>query len=181
MSDLRTRKYHQWFQGADVDRDGVLTRDDLMRIAERAAAAQGIAPNSPHARQLNESMDWFWTDIIAPHDSDGDERVDRAEMTQGFLISLNDRSRYPEQIKWIADLVFDLGDTDGDGKISLDEFTQVFGAGMQVPTADCTHVFNRLDLDESGTLPRLGYHDAVIEFFYGDDPKAAANHLFGRI
>ncbi|WP_026412606.1 EF-hand domain-containing protein [Actinomadura oligospora] len=181
MSDLRTRKYQQWFQGADMDGDGVLSREDMVRIAERAVEAKGIPPNSPHARQLNESMDRFWTEIIAPYDVDGDEAVDVAEMTEGFHAALTDRSRYAEQIKWVADLIFDLGDTDRDGVISLDEFSQVFGAGMRVPDTDCAHVFGLLDADGSGTLGRPEYHDAVVEFFYGDDPNAPANHLFGRI
>ncbi|MEV4253338.1 EF-hand domain-containing protein [Spirillospora sp. NPDC049652] len=181
MRDLRTRKYHQWFQGADADGDGLLARGDLMRIAERAVAVQGVPPNSPHARQLNESMDWFWVGVIAPYDRNGDDQVNRAEMTEGFMAALTDRSRYTQQIKWIADLIFDLGDADRDGRISLAEFSQVFAAGMQIPSTDCALVFNQLDLDGSGTLGRTQYHDAVIEFFYGDDPDAAANHLFGRI
>lgn len=181
MSELRTRKYHRWFQGADADGDGFLARGDLVLIGERAASAKEIPPNSPHARQLNESMDWFWTDVIAPFDRDGDERVDRSEMTDGFHAALTDRSRYPEQVKWIADLVFDLGDSDGDGRITLIDFSQVFGAGMQIPGPDCADVFAKLATDGSGALTRPAYHDAVVEFFYGDDPGAAANHLFGRI
>ncbi|MEV5573353.1 EF-hand domain-containing protein [Spirillospora sp. NPDC052269] len=181
MSDLRTRKFQQWFQGADVDGDGVLSREDIVQIAERAVEAKGIPPNSPHARQLNESMDRFWMEIIAPYDADGDDAVDAAEMTEGFHAALTDRSRYSEQIKWVADLVFDLGDSDRDGLITLAEFSQVFGAGMRVPDTDCAAVFGRLAASGADGLGRPEYHDAVVEFFYGDDPKAPANHLFGRI
>ncbi|WP_314616086.1 hypothetical protein [Streptomyces stackebrandtii] len=38
-----------------------------------------------------------------------------------------------------------------------------------------------MDRDGSGALDRAEFHRALTEFFYGNDPDAPANHLFGRI
>lgn len=38
-----------------------------------------------------------------------------------------------------------------------------------------------MDRDGSGALNRAEFHQAVAEFFYGNDPQAPANHLFGRV
>jgi hypothetical protein len=50
-----------------------------------------------------------------------------------------------------------------------------------VSSEDCAAVFDALDRDSSGGLDRAEFHQALAEFFYGDDPDAAAAHLFGRV
>ncbi|MEU9256142.1 EF-hand domain-containing protein [Streptomyces sp. NPDC048270] len=71
-------------------------------------------------------------------------------------------------------------DQDGDGKVDQAEFQQMFDSVAGVPGGDCVAVFAALDRDGSGALDRAEFHQAVTEFFYGNDPDAPANHLFGR-
>ncbi|MGW4808684.1 EF-hand domain-containing protein [Kitasatospora sp. NPDC004272] len=181
MTALRERKYGQWFRGADVDGDGFITRRDVRMMSERYIAARGIAPDSDEARPLLGRMDGFWADVIAPMDRNGDGKVDLREMVDGFRQALTDPARYPEQIGPVADCFFDLVDLDGNGRIDRAEFQLMFDAVAAVPGGDCAEVFAALDLDGSGGLDRDEFHRAVLEFFYGDDPAAAANHLFGRL
>ena len=181
MTALQDLKYGQWFRGADVDGDGVITQQDVRTMSERYIAARGTAPDSPTARQLTELMDGFWTNVIAPMDQDGDGKVDLREMTEGFRRTLTDAAQYPEQIEPVSNCFFDLVDLTGDGKIDQAEFQLMFDSVAGVPGEDCAAAFAALDRDGTGALDRAEFHEALTEFFYGNDPDAPANHLFGRV
>ncbi|WP_394436630.1 EF-hand domain-containing protein [Streptomyces sp. SGAir0957] len=181
MTELRTRKYERWFHAADVDGDGAITRQDVVLMSERYVQARGILTDAPQARQMYETMHRFWESVIAPFDLDKDDRVTSAELTQAFTAAFTDRARYPEELAPVADRFFDLADSDGDGAITRTEFTHIFGSTGRAADEECAEVFSALDLDASGALSRAEYHRAAAEFFYGDDPGAAANHLFGRL
>jgi Ca2+-binding EF-hand superfamily protein len=181
MTEVRDLKYRQWFRGADVDGDGVITRQDVRLMGERYTTARGAAPESATARRLTEGLDAFWANVIAPMDQDGDGKVDLREMTEGFRQTLVDPALYPQQVGPVADCYFDLIDLDGDDKVDQAEFGEIFGLAGNVSSTDCAAVFNALDLDGSGELDRAEFHHALAEFFYGDDPDAPATHLFGRI
>ncbi|MFD3515719.1 EF-hand domain-containing protein [Streptomyces sp. NPDC058657] len=149
-------------------------------MSERYIAARGAAPDSATARMLAEGMDGFWTNVIAPMDQDGDGKIDLGEMTEGFRRAVTDRAQYPEQIEPVTNCFFDLADLNGDGRIDQAEFQQMYDSVAGVPSEDCAAVFAALDRDGSGALDRAEFHQAVAEFFYGDDPDAPANHLFGK-
>ncbi|MEV0678689.1 EF-hand domain-containing protein [Actinosynnema sp. NPDC050436] len=180
MTQVQDLKYRQWFRGADVDGDGVITRQDVRMMGERYIAARGAAPDSATARRLTDGLDAFWTGVIEPMDRDGDGKVDLREMTEGFRTALADPSRYPQQVGPVADCYFDLIDLDGDDRVDQAEFQQIFGLAGNVSPEDSAAVFAALDLDGSGGLDRAEFHRALAEFFYGDDPDDPATHLFGR-
>ncbi|GGT43528.1 EF-hand domain-containing protein [Nonomuraea spiralis] len=180
MTALQERKYRQWFRGADVDGDGVITRQDVLLMAERYIVARD-ASQSPTAQRLTQELDAFWTHVIAPMDQDGDGKVDLREMTEGFQRALTDPALYPQQIQLVADCYFDLIDLDGNDKIDQEEFQQIFGLAGNLPVEHCGAVFTALDLDGSGVLDRTEFHQALAEYFYGNDPDAPANHLFGKV
>ncbi|MFD5826983.1 EF-hand domain-containing protein [Lentzea sp. NPDC060358] len=181
MTEVQDLKYRQWFRGADVDGDGVITVEDVRLMGERFIAARGATPGSKVARRLTEGLEAFWTTVIAPMDSDADGKVDLREMTEGFRRALASPTQYPQQVGPVADCYFDLTDADGDDRVDLAEFREIFGMAGNVSEEDCAAVFHSLDLDESGGLDRAEFHQALMEFFYGDDPDAPAAHLFGRI
>lgn len=181
MTGIQDLKYRQWFRGADVDGDGVITCQDVRLMGERYVAARGAAQGSTTSRRLVEGLEAFWTNVIAPMDQDGDGQVDLREMTEGFRRALADRALYPQQVGPVADCYFDLIDLDGDDRVDRAEFGEIFGLAGNVSAEDCAAVFEALDLDGSGGLDRAEFHRALEEFFYGDDPAAPAAHLFGRI
>ncbi|MEV7121251.1 EF-hand domain-containing protein [Kitasatospora griseola] len=181
MTGLQDLKYRQWFMGADVDGDGVISRQDVLLMGERFIAACGDVSHSAAAQRLREGLDTFWAQVLAPQDQDGDGRIDLPELTEGFRRALTDPSLYPQQIQPVAECYFDLADLDGNGVIDRSEFEQVFGLAANLPFDECGRVFAALDLDGSGALDRFEFHEALAEFFYGDTPGAAANHLFGLI
>ncbi|MET8968602.1 EF-hand domain-containing protein [Streptomyces hydrogenans] len=181
MTALQDLKYGQWFRGADVDGDGFITQSDVRKMSERYINARKTTPDAETTRRLMEGMDLFWSNVIAPMDQDGDGKVDVREMTEGFKSVLTDRAFYPQQIGPVSDCFFDLVDLNGDGRIDQGEFQQMFDSVAAVPSQDCAAVFAALDLDGSGGLDRDEFHQALEEFFYGNDPDAPANHLFGTI
>lgn len=181
MTTVQDLKYRQWFQSADVDGDGVITVRDVRMMGERFTSARGAAAESETAHRLNDGLEAFWTNVIAPMDLDGDGKVDLQEMIEGFRQRLADPSLYAQQCEPVADSYFDLIDLDGDDRIDREEFREIFGAAGNVSPEDCFAVFDALDLDGSGGLDRAEFHRALKEFFYGDDPESPAIHLFGRI
>ena len=181
MTEIRDLKYRQWFKGADVDGDGVITCQDVRLMGERYIAARGVAPEATTARRLTEGLDTFWANVIAPMDQDCDGQVDLREMTEGFRRALADPALYPQQVGPVADCYFDLIDLDGDDRVDQAEFGEIFGLAGNVSTEDCSAVFAALDVDGSGGLDRAEFHRALEEFFYGDNPDAPAAHLFGKI
>jgi Ca2+-binding EF-hand superfamily protein len=181
MDELRQRKYERWFHGADVDGDGAITRQDVVLMSERYLRARDVAPDSAQARRMHDTMRHFWDSVIAPADTDKDDRVTSAEAVRAFTAAFADRARYPEELAPVADRFFDLADADGDDAISRAEFTHIFGSTGRAADDECAAVFDALDLDGSGALSRTEYHRAASEFFYGNDPDAPANHLFGRL
>ncbi|MEU7481959.1 EF-hand domain-containing protein [Lentzea sp. NPDC042327] len=181
MTEVRDLKYRQWFKGADVDGDGVITCEDVRLMGERYVAARGAALQPATARHLVEGLEAFWTGVIAPMDQDGDGKVDLREMTEGFRRALGDRGLYPQQVGPVADCYFDLIDLDGDDRVDRTEFEEIFRLAGNVSPEDCAAVFDALDVDGSGGLDRAEFHQALAEFFYGDDPHAPAAHLFGKI
>ncbi|XVS62222.1 EF-hand domain-containing protein [Actinosynnema sp. CA-299493] len=181
MNGVRDLKYRQWFKGADVDGDGVITREDVRLMGERYIAARGDASESETARRLTDGLDAFWASVIAPMDQDGDGKVDLREMTEGFRQALADPTLYPHQVGPVGDCYFDLIDLDGDDRVDQAEFGEIFGLAGNVSPEDCAAVFDALDVDGSGGLSRDEFHQALAEFFYGDNPDAPATHLFGRI
>lgn len=181
MNHVRDLKYRQWFKGADVDGDGVITRQDVRLMGERYIAARDGASKPETAHRLTEGLDTFWATVIEPMDRDGDGKVDLREMTEGFRQALTDPALYPQQVGPVADCYFDLIDLDGDDRVDQAEFAEIFGLAGNVSPEDCAAVFAALDRDGSGGLDRAEFHQALAEFFYGDDPDAPAAHLFGRI
>ena len=181
MTGVCDLKYRQWFKGADVDGDGVITHQDVRLMGERYIAARRAAPGDATARRLTEGLDAFWTNVIAPMDQDGDGKVDLREMTEGFRRALADPALYPQQVGPVSDCYFDLIDLDGDNRVNQAEFGEIFGLAGNVSSEDCAMVFTALDVDGSGSLDRAEFHRALAEFFYGDDPDAPAAHLFGKI
>src|ERR1041384_2667705 len=103
MTAVQDLKYRQWFNGADVDGDGVITRRDVRLMGERYIAARGAAPESTTARRLTDGLDAFWANVIAPMDQDGDGKVDLREMTEGFRRALADSTLYPHPVGPVAD------------------------------------------------------------------------------
>ncbi|GHA49427.1 calcium-binding protein [Streptomyces spiroverticillatus] len=181
MTALQDLKFGQWFRGADVDGDGFITQQDVRRMSERYINARATPPDPQTIRRLTQEMDQFWSHAIAPMDQDGDGKVDLREMTEGFKRVLTDRTLYPQQIAPVTNCFFDLVDLNGDGKIDQSEFQQMFDSVAAVPGNDCAAVFAALDVDNSGGLDRDEFHQALEEFFYGNDPDAPANHIFGRV
>ncbi|MFJ2821530.1 EF-hand domain-containing protein [Streptomyces toxytricini] len=181
MTALQDLKYAQWFKGADIDGDGFITQRDVRAMSERYLDARNTPHDSTTAHRLTAGMEEFWINVIAPMDQDGDGKVDLREMTQGFKQALTDPAHFPEQVEPVSNCFFDLVDLNADGRIEQDEFQLMFHSIAGAPREDCAHVFAALDKDGSGALDRAEFHQAVKEFFYGNDPDAPANHLFGRI
>ena len=180
--DLQERKLARYFADLDSDGNGVLEESDLAAAAGRTARAFGYADDAPAAQRLREACLGFWRELIAPMDADGDGRVTPAEMLAAFRRQLSGdpadsprRSGRPRSCSsgW-ATPTRTAGSTGGVGEAVLGVRPR---APRGVPGRPSAASTARAD----GRVSREQFHQALTEFFYGGDPAAPGNVVFGRL
>jgi Ca2+-binding EF-hand superfamily protein len=159
----------------DINKDGVVERDDLMGLATRIAERSGWSEGSAEYERVSTAYDAIWSSFWAASDTDGDGRVTIDERFAGleFFDSLP-----AEELKSVASppisAVFDALDLDGDGEISRGEYSACVTA-LGVSEADADEAFEKLDANSDGRLTRDEYIDRLIEFYASSDPEVAGN------
>lgn len=96
-------------------------------------AVCGVKPDSPVGENpLAQYMELFHR-LVARADTDGDDRVSRAEFLASVGASVANTSG--RAMRPVADAVFATVDTDGDGRISREEFARLLEV-MDAPMDD---------------------------------------------
>ena len=78
------------------------------------------------------------------------------------------------------DAVMAIADEDGDGKLTVEEHVKWTGALMNLPEPDARMIHDLLS-DEDGLLSTRDLLEAIREFYFSEDPKAAGNWLLGSL
>ncbi len=176
------KKLEVGFEGFDANGDQILSEEDFVMASERLVTAFGLTPQSPEAKQLRTKWEDVWTDFIQPLDSDGDGRVTCAEFTQGFAAGLSDDpDGYRRRLAPIIDLLMDIADRDRDGKLSRDEFVIAYKAILGRTDEALGIAFDHLDADADGYITGDEWHQAVREYWGGEDENARGNWLLGPL
>jgi Ca2+-binding EF-hand superfamily protein len=182
MGDLRERKLRRYFDAIDADESGALTRGGFELVARRYVDALGLAHDSEEAARTRTATLKIWDDLIEPMDANGDGEVSPEEFSAAFgRFLLADRAVYAASMRPSADAYFDLCDADGSGEVDEREFVRLMGAACAIPAGEAAATYRSLVPAGHEGMTRDSWHGALLEFFYDEDPGAAANHLFGRI
>lgn len=182
MDALRARKFQRYFDALDSNDDGRLSKDDFELGGRRYAEKLGYAVGSAEQRRLSGMAVRLWTDMVSSMDTDGDGEVTHEEFQAALDQNLStDRADYAAQVRPVIETYFSLADGDSDGEISREEFTALFTTVARIPETDAAANFSAIGAEHSEMLSRDQFHEAMAEFCYGTDPRAPANHLFGRL
>ena len=181
LTELQTRKITHTFNLADLDRDGVLQRNDYEAYAVAMANAFGVPHDSSayQALQQKSLTDWEMTRQLAARGDDSitlpeflafHESVINSPMLDSFV------SGYVDSTLKMWTMVDPQGPADGANAYRFARFLQVFG----ISQAEAEAAFRHLDRNGNGFMDRAEMIQAQKEFFTSNDPNAAGNWLLGN-
>jgi hypothetical protein len=178
LTDLQQRKLAHLFRLYDADGNGVVELADFERVLAALAAARGWGPGHPRYARLRELYLSQWQALAVGALPPGSGRIP----PEGWIALWNAilQASYNERVAALCEVLFESMDADGDGWISLDESRQWFAAYTGDP-AEADAVFPRCDLDGDGRVSRGEWLALVDEFFFGSEPDAPGNLIFGRL
>jgi Ca2+-binding EF-hand superfamily protein len=178
LSDLKRRKFTNYFKLLDHDHDGALEREDFESIARSAAVLRGIAIDSPAFEAMETVIMLTWAHTQEFTDSDRDGKVTVEEWLQTLEATIASEEQYAVYVTPFAVGLFDLLDADSDGAVGAREyraFLECFGSSGDGAEEN----FKRLDTNGDGALTKDEALQLVREFHMSDNPNDAGNWLFG--
>ncbi|MDX6743242.1 EF-hand domain-containing protein [Actinocorallia sp. A-T 12471] len=179
-SELQDRKLDRAFDHLDVNRDGMVDREDLAGLGARFLIGFGEPPTSSPGRTLLESFDLVWAAVMSRLDLDADSRIGRDQFRRGMAEAFIVGPDYEPVLRPANQAVARICDADADGLIDPVAF-RTMQTAYGTAEADIASAFGALDADGDGMLTVSELERAAREFYTGDDPRAGGNWLFGRI
>lgn len=177
LTPFQEIKLDRAFSLFDADSDGLIERRDIDLIIDNVAKAAGTDVGSSAYAKIQTGYGKLWM-IIAAFDADNDGYVTRNEWRTAMDTVLDSESTYAEIIWGFADQLFALFDTDGNGVVSELEYT-LWLTSHHITRNAAIGAFRTLDTNSDGNIDANEMRAIVQEFFYGDDPDAPGNWLFG--
>jgi len=178
-ADLRERNIGSVFDLADADRDGYITKDDLVAGARKVLDELGVTDAGLRAEIVGLYQP-VWRQLRADCDGDGDGRVGRAEFTAAFTAGLGDpRAYYRRLFGPIVDRFARVMDQDGDGFVDAGEYARAW-ASQGVDERVIAAAFERLDADADGKISVAEVSDAIGQLMLSQDPGDPGTAVLGH-
>src|SRR5262245_59901943 len=83
-SELQDRKLDRAFDQLDLNRDGMVDREELVGLGSRFLLGFGEPPTSLPGRTLLDAFDHMWAALMSRLDLDADRRISRDEFRRGM-------------------------------------------------------------------------------------------------
>jgi hypothetical protein len=181
LSDLQKRKITRHFNMHNLSGDGHLSQADVELLMNNLAREFKVAPDSETFAKLKLMFEGQWNQIQQSADPNGDGRVTLDEWFAYYENIINT----PGVLEMLVEgynqaffALFDLVDPDGPkGCYTADRWGKYFAACNQ-PYQDGVNAVKAMDRDGSGLVDSAEAKRAEREF-YGNDPNAPGNTLFG--
>jgi len=178
LSELRRRKFTNYFSILDRSGNGSLGEADLDRIVQGVTAVRGLEPGSDEYAAMETAIMATWTHLMEHADQDGDNGVSLDEWLATLEDTAADEEKYATYVTPFASGVIALLDLDNDGLVGLAEYQKFFEIfGVSPESAEDS--FAHLDVRGDGRVTTDEALERVREFHCSDDPDAPGNWLFG--
>jgi len=181
LSDLQKRKIGHHFKMHNLSGDGRLSHEDFELAMRNLAREFKIAPDSETFAQLKTMYDEQWNQTQQFADPNGDGGITLEEWFAYWDNTFNTPGVLEMLVVGYNQAffaVFDLVDPDGPkGCFNAERWGKYFVAHSQ-PFQDGVIAVKSIDRDGSGLVATAECVRATKEFF-GDDPSAPGNALFG--
>jgi len=178
LSDLRRRKFTNYFSILDRSGNGSLGEADLERIVQGVTAVRGLEPGSEEYTAMEAAIMATWTHLMEHANQDGDGGVSLDEWLATLEDTAADDDMYATYVTPFAGGVITLLDLDDDGVVGLSEyqkFFEIFG----ISQAGAEDAFSHLDVRGDGRVTFDEALERVREFHCSDEPDSPGNWLFG--
>ncbi len=165
-------------QVLDQTGDGYLTSADLQAMAHNVCWQLEL--DDAAEAEVYAGFDTWWQHIRATMDTDGDDRVSRAEFTAAMVAGADRDPDYLHKgLHTALRALFRAADTDGSGQVGADEYRVLFG-GSRVHPAELNHGFRQLDADGDGRITEDEFLRAFTDYFTARTDTTAGAQLLGR-
>ncbi|RJQ81955.1 calcium-binding protein [Pseudonocardiaceae bacterium YIM PH 21723] len=182
VSAFLDKKLNRRFRTYDLNGDGFVDKSDFDEVAHRVNEAFGLDATEPRAQMFRERLLEVWRTLAELADGDQDGRISLDEYKSAFADRiLADREAFLANYRPLVDAIMDIADTGGDGRIGLEEHIRWYTSTMGISPAEATESFRRLDRDGNGFITRDEAAQAVVEYYFSDDPQAPGNWILGKI
>ncbi|XP_013398758.1 sarcoplasmic calcium-binding protein-like [Lingula anatina] len=173
------RKMRTVFRGLDSNGDGLVTKEDYVKSAQRAA--QYLNLNEKQARAQLDLRLAISRIVNAKDDEDGMEPVvTEEEYINRRIETFNDRHFRQEMYPVIISAEFSTMDTNGDGLISHEEFA-AYCCSFNIPTGYSKKMFDVLDVNNDGVISIEEFGQGHVDFWLGEDPNSKYNEFIGPL
>ncbi|MEO1271136.1 MAG: EF-hand domain-containing protein [Myxococcota bacterium] len=189
LSPFQRRKLIRRFQTYDHDRKGYLCWEDIERVLLQVLSMSGWSMNAPERQAFLLQGRTGWQLLAAAADVDANGQVDQEEWLNFYdahVLQHSGDGGYPQGAlpEWLDTLImlsFSAMDADGNGVISLEEYQRYQRAHGFTDLDTIQEGFAAIDTNSDGTLSAEEWRRLSIDFYLGDDPKAASTWLWGDI
>lgn len=172
LSPFREYKLRRLFHMYDMNKNGVLSVDDFVRLAEINAKAMGISPDSPYYEDFAGSLT-AWENLKRNCDLNNDGQVTPDEFVRGYA-NWMERPEFDSVVQGNISNVMSALDLNQDGKISREEFVERFYLGTD-------EIFDQLDLNGNGYITRDEFYHHTLTYYRSEDPSEVGNRMFGPL
>ena len=178
LTHFQKRKLTRYFNCIDQQGKGYVTKEDVIAIAERLAAARGIDRQSEIYEMIEEGILAIWDNARIYGMSQSPNRITLSDWLTHEDAILNMEELVEGYMRRISRDVFDLMDVEGKGYITIDQYCELMEAfGVEAGTTAWS--FKMLDERSSGRISRHEFVLRVEEFHLSEDRDAPGNYLFG--
>jgi Ca2+-binding EF-hand superfamily protein len=180
LTELQKQKLPNLFAVHDLNRDGVINRDDFEEYTARIAGTRGWGPESAEYKQLLSHFMTFWGGLEVVAKSIGAHEVTMTAWLEYWDRILSTPGVFEQIVAPIGQTVFSIVDHDGDGSIAFEEYAAMY-QHSGFPEEDIRLVFGRLDTNQDGRLSLDEFMTLVGQFFGSSNPADPGNLLFGPV
>jgi len=168
------RKLRTFFQRFDIDGDGLLTRNDFERLADRVIKTGHFT--GYRADELRNLYLEIWDKYFKPEDGGN------AGTFEEFLANVKSHGKSELGLSYLEQnsIMFDAVDTSNDGVIELQEFINYFNA-LGIGEEIAKEAFKGLDTNHDGVLSREEFISSGINFFMLEEPSFPADAFYGSL